>query len=263
MIRFFASLVSLAVFVPAAEAVDPVPHQAVYELSMVRRASDTGIAGVRGTMAYEWSDACDAWVVEQRFVLDYSFQEGEGLRFTSDFSSWETKAGTAYRFSVARREDGQMVEEIRGSAELEDAEGGTARYAEPEVAEVVLPPDTVLPTEHLLRVVTAAEAGERFVVLPMFDGSEAGTAEVRVSAVIGRPVEPSPAAEGVAPGLVAGPAWPVRLAFFDPESAEALPDYEMTLWLHANGVVSRLRLDYPEFSLEGGLTGARALDARC
>jgi hypothetical protein len=75
--------------------------------------------------------------------------------------------------------------------------------------------------------------------------------------------------------LVAGTrAWRIRLAFYpapvaatedesaDPEAEEAAadddtphltPDYEMTMVLHSNGLVSSFTLDYPDFSLDARL----------
>lgn len=245
---------------PSADAARP--HQALYELHMVKRGTQSGVASVAGTMAYEWTDACDAWLVDQRFVLSYGFDDGNGLIYTSDFSSWESKDGRAYRFSAQRREDETLTEVVEGRADLPAAGDGLAQFSQPEENEVALPAETLLPTEHLLMILDAIATGRRFFAVPMFDGSEPGEGVVTVSAVIGQPEEqPADAHSGedIDGSLIEAVAWPVRLAFFDPESDDSLPEYEMTMWLQANGIVSRLRLDYPEFSLAGGLRGLRGV----
>jgi hypothetical protein len=59
--------------------------------------------------------------------------------------------------------------------------------------------------------------------------------------------------------LLKSPAHRVRLAYFPAEDEKgnsfgAEPDYEMTMILHENGVVSSMQIDYEQFSLKGNLS---------
>ena len=48
--------------------------------------------------------------------------------------------------------------------------------------------------------------------------------------------------------------WPVTISYFDPTKAkggEETPVYSISFDLYANGVSSRIRLDYGDFTLKG------------
>ena len=53
--------------------------------------------------------------------------------------------------------------------------------------------------------------------------------------------------------------WPMRLAYFDPESFESVPEYEIELNLQDNGVIRRYLVDYGDFSMTGSLESIEPL----
>lgn len=249
------SICMLPALLTGAEAVamQVSPHRALYELRMIETRASNSISNVRGRMLYEWSEACDAWITDQKLTMNYAYTEGGQLRFDSHFSSWETKRGDEYSFTVKRLRNGDVAEEFRGSAEIDPADGtGEAIYSIPGDLALELPAGAVFPTRHIFEIMDRALAGERFFNSVMFDGSdEAGMMEV--NAFIGPPL-PIEADAGLdAAELIAGPARNVRLAFFELGDQTSDPAYEMTLQLHENGVVSRMRIDYDEFTLDGAL----------
>lgn len=246
----------------------PAAHRALYELSLSRAASGSEIADVSGFLAFEWSEACDAWLTDQRFTLDYAYQNAEPTRFISDLSSWEKKDGSEYRFDMRRIIDGVDQDHIAGRATREPDDRPTAYFDEPEQEVFVLPEPTLFPTDHLFAILRAAANGERFITLPLFDGSEFEgatpvTAFVHGAAQRAAPAPTIPDNAALASDLLKSRAYDIRLAFFeDDENAETpTPAYEMTLTLHENGLVSAMTLDYERFSLVGRLTALNALDA--
>ncbi len=237
------------------------PHRALYALTMVESRANSNLARVEGRMAYEWKESCEAWITDQKLALDYLYVEGASMRFTSHFSSWENKAGSSFSFTVERTRNGRPAEEFRGAAEFEDGEG-EAGYTLPDASTVALPADTVFPTEHLMQLLAHAEAGDVLYNATLFDGSDE-TGMMQASAFIGpvRSGKPDTASlPGEAVDLMQSPRRRVRIAFFEPESPDDTPDYEMEMTLHANGVVSDLRIEYEDFTLHGVLTGLEPLE---
>ncbi len=55
-------------------------------------------------------------------------------------------------------------------------------------------------------------------------------------------------------------SWPVTVSYFPDDKGEALPDYQVSFDLYANGVATGLVLDYGDFSLAGTLSGLEFLE---
>lgn len=249
-----ASLVAAAPCLAAAPSIAAgfADHRAVYEMKLSGRARTADLADVRGIMAYEWRDACDAWVTQQRIDMLYIGAEGDGESTTNLFSSWEAKNGSLFTFDTAQERGGLRLETYKGTAQRSADGAGTVEYTAPARQTADLPRAAYFPTAHTVEVLTRAKRGETVFAASLFDGSDdSGVAEV--NAVLGKAeTEALDPAVAKSP-LVAGPAWRVRLAFFDPQSEEATPDYEMTITINEQAVVTRLLIDYGEFSIEGRL----------
>ncbi|MEW5728582.1 MAG: cell envelope integrity EipB family protein, partial [Pseudomonadota bacterium] len=235
------------------------PHRAVYSMGLATIKPGAGLAGASGTMTYEFVDACDGWVVENRIAITYSYTEGGQALSTTDFITWESKDGLKYRFRMRNTRDGEVTEEVEGSAELKPkGQGGIARFTRPEPVTVPLPKGTVFPTEHTQRLMAAAEDGDRTFLKVVFDGS--GTeGPYEVNAVIGRRQD-QPAK--VASPLTAQHVWPMRMAFFPVSSREAVPDFEMALDYQPNGVARAIVQSFKSFSLRGRLESIEPVPRR-
>ena len=53
--------------------------------------------------------------------------------------------------------------------------------------------------------------------------------------------------------------YPVNIAYFDPNSVEAVPEYEITFHLQPNGVVAYYEVDYGDFAIDAKLTEVKPL----
>jgi len=238
-------------------AIEIVPHRAIYKMTLQSARSGSSISDVRGQMMFEWADACDAWTIEQRFKLEFLYTEGDQVKMNTSYVTWEAKDGNRYRYNVRKLVNGQADEEIKGTAEVDGTKGGSARYAAPEEQAQELPPGTLFPTRHTIELLQQAQAGEKLMSRPVFDGADAdGLTEV--NAVIGEPTQVKD--PGLNRALLAGQtAWPVRLAFFPAKSKSAAPDYEMTLLLLRNGIAQSMRIDYGDFTVNAVLETLEAL----
>jgi len=116
----------------------------------------------------------------------------------------------------------------------------------------------VFPTEHVRRVIEAAEAGKTLLELSVFDGSESGDKVFSTLAVIGNVIGPGEklpddAAAGN-PALAGLKRWPVTISYFEQGSAktgEQTPAYAIGFELYENGVSRALALDYGDFVVSG------------
>lgn len=232
------------------------PHRAVYKMTLANVKNGSSIGDVSGKMYFDWSDSCDGWAVQQRLLLHFSYAEGEDSDVSSTVVTWESKDGKRYNFNLRRLSDGKETDNYRGKATM-DGDGGVVHYTVPkDKKDISLPAKTLFPSAHTVLILQRAMAGEKLFTKRVFDGSdEEGAADV--SAFIGPKLEHLQDTE-TNPNLKSNPlmlqeAWPVRLAFFKPDTETGEPDYEMDMNLQANGVARYMKLDYGDFSVSGVL----------
>jgi len=230
-----------------------LPHRAGYELSLRSVRSGSGIIDVTGLLSYDWTDSCDGWIVEQRYVLQIIRGDGPVAEISASYANWESKDGLRYRFNVKRgrgTEEESEAAEVQGEASLKGkGKAGTARFDKPEKQEIALPEGTLFPTEHTLMLIEKAKAGEKFDRHPVFDGAEVeGPSMMTAFLLPKRDVPP-----GGKPSMLtaAQAVWPVTIAVFSDGEKMETPSFEMTIYLQENGVVPELIMDYGDFSVVG------------
>jgi len=257
-LRPLAALLAAALAASPALAADRVPmaaHRALYRLTLESvRGGDVGAA--RGTMAYEVTDACDGWATRQRLAMTITNRDGQDIELVSDYATWESKDGLSMRFRMRQTTDTAVTEQAEGTAKLESAGGpGTIHYTVPEEKDMKMPAGTVFPMAHTEAIIAAAEAGKRFLAIPIFDGTGDRGAQDSSIAIAswgtgGNP--PYPALANMESGRV-------RIAFFDREprpnreKAAGSPDYEVGMRYYANGVADDLHMDFSDFVMQGRL----------
>lgn len=252
--RLYALLCSLILITPAAYAMPDirpnvvskmVPHKALYDISLRSVYSSAQIANISGKMYYEWKPMCDAWVSSHRFTLLYEYADSPAMIVTSDFTTYETMDGTSFSYASKRERDGQLYQVIRGQAE-----NGQAVMTSPEGLTFDLPKETFFPVAHTVALLDKAWSGEKFFNSIIFDGSdEEGPVEVNAVISGDKDISGMTFADNVDTSLLESPAKSVRLAFFPLESDMPNADYEMSISLHDNGVISDMDIEYSDFSL--------------
>lgn len=241
-----------------AQAASPLAsHRAVYSLTLAHAESKSPVSSARGQLVIEWLDTCEGYTTNQRLYTEFGDNEGGSMVSDLWVSSWESTDGNQFRFNLTSQVNGAVDERARGSATRESPTGaGEVKFDAPRAERLALPKGTIFPTEHTQLLIAAAHRGSRTLERTLFDGS-ASSGLSTVSAFIGpqisAPARPAPASARIDKALLAGPTWPVRLAFYREQSAEGLPDYEFAFHLHENGVASDLVLDYGDFAVKGTL----------
>lgn len=222
-----------------------VPHKALYELSLKGAPGNTDVVGVGGKMSFEWGDACDGWTINQRNLMILQSAEGSRRSVDSVMTTWEAKDGSSFRFIADKDFGGGGTEKIKGLATRAGDGAITAAFSEPGEVSMDMASDVLFPSAHTFRLLDEIEGGAKFFSAPLFDGSEFEPASF-VSAAVGR----QKIDETSEDPLLSGIYWPLRLAFYGPGNREEVPDYELVVELHPNGIARRLEIHFKEFSVD-------------
>ncbi len=260
---FVAHSVDAAGMPPAASQIVLASHKALYSVTLTSTRPGSDYIDVSGKMVLEFTDACDAWTTNQKSLLRTVNGEGVEEVSNSDFAAWENKAGDDYKFSVRQTQNGD-VSEFRGRARRSGPnDAGAVDYTKPEHRSYKLPPHFLFQTAQQVKLIEYAQKGGRFLSGEMFDGSEGGGAARFSAIVLKQPTSETPGTSVKSP-LLDTPSHRVRVAFFAPAGTDddnepaaiadnEQPEYEMTMTVHDNGVVSDYDYDYEDFSVHGTL----------
>ncbi len=239
------------------------PHKALYEISLEEARSGSQIINISGQMYYEWAADCDGWNSNHRFNLLYEYTDSTPLRITSDFSVFENYDGKMLSFSSQRKHNGKVIEEVRGVSNVDDDHAGLAEYTIPKDLTYDLPKGTLYPVAHNMELVRKMKEGEKFYNAVIFDGSDDEGA-VEINSFIGKKIEEQyEDMPNIDKALLKGPAREVRLAFFPLKDASETSDYEMTVNLRENSVISNMRIEYDDFTIRQNLIALEPVENAC
>lgn len=247
--------------VSTAELARIAPHKALYKIEMVEKRGSQ-VLNISGDMFFEWKPGCEAWTTDHRFNLNYEYPDSPPMRITSDFTTYERFDGDSFDFHSRRRRDGEMYEQLRGRATMAK-DGGEAGFTMPDGLIFDLPQGTLFPMGHTMAVLRAIRQGQKFFSATIFDGSDI-EGPTEVNAFIGGPADVSGWQEtsgAIDKTLLSGPAHHIRLAFFPLARVEPDSDYEMSIVLHENGIISDMYVEYKDFSVTQKLVGLESVKA--
>ncbi len=239
-----------------------LPHQALYELSLVKSRGSASIDSARGRILYDFSgSACEGYTSEFRQVSELN--SGEGKVTLSDLrsTSWEDAAGKSYRFKIDTRMNDAESSPVDGIAER-TGDQITVKLKQPEAKTFTLDGSTVFPTEQIRRIIAAAKEGKSLLELTVYDGSDNGEKVYNTLTVIGQPIPgdrttASPDPSTTSDAMKSLTRWPVTVSYYDRDTnskdGEQTPAYAMSFELFENGVSRALVLDYNDFVISGAL----------
>lgn len=243
----------------SAHAVDLASHKAIYDIRMKSTQTGSQVLDVRGKMLFTFKKSCDGWISNHKFALDYEYTGTSPLAVESNFTSFEDFGGKSLNFSSNRTTNGEPDQQLRGLATVSSGAKGIARFSIPEDLSFNLTGATLFPAAHTIRLIEAAQKGEKLVNAQVFDGSD-DKGPVEINAVIGKKTLPQPDMK-LDKSLVGGSGWLMRLAVFPTTGDESQPisDYEMTMNLLENGVIKDMTVDYHNFSVTQKLVAIEPL----
>ena len=242
----------------------PMPlaaHRAVYELTLLKSTGTKSPTAARGRIAFDFSGSpCDGYV--QNFRQLTELQPAEGPTRVSDMRSatFEDGDGKSFAFDMQTNVDNAQNDVIDGKASKANDGALSIALSKPKPGKLDLDTDVVFPTEHLRRILAAAEEGRHIVELKVYDGSETGDKLYETTTIIGRPVL-APVVEQaahIAP-LENMKRWPVSISYFEVGKKDEGPNYILSFDLYENGISRALKLDYGDFILGGEMTSLELL----
>ena len=241
------------------------PHRAIYEITLARTRPG-GVVAAHGRTVIEFRDACIGWSTTQRFVADMTNAQGEPTRTDFIASTWESKDERAMRFTLKNSIDGKTSQHFAGTATLAGSGRGTVEMSLPRGRNFPLPVGVMLPTQHTLEVLNAAQKGESSIHELVFQGGDK-TNLYEATAIIGRAstnTEIGEDRDADHDGMLKDKAArSILISYFPYGSRGTAPDYEVAYRLYSNGVVSSMSLIYSNFTLRATLARLDRLDPDC
>jgi EipB-like len=238
-------------------------HRAVYELTLLKSTGTKSPTAAHGRIAFDFTGSpCDGYV--QNFRQLTELQPAEGPTRVSDMHSatFEDADGRTFEFKMQTTVDNGSAEVIDGKASR-SADGTVwVNLNKPKHEKFELDPGVVFPTEHMKRILAAAEAGQNLLEVKVYDGSESGEKIYETTTYIGRPTA-DPAVEKAVhiPELDTMRRWPVSISYFESGKTDDAPSYVLSFDLYENGISRALRLDYGDFVLAGEMSSLELINA--
>jgi hypothetical protein len=248
-----------------------LPHQALYDLSLMKSRGSAAIDSARGRILYNFSGSvCEGYTSEFRQVSELN--SGEGKVTLSDLRSttWEDGAGKSFRFKIDSRMNDSDSSPVDGIAER-TGDHITVKLRQPETKTFTLDGSTVFPTEQIQRIIAAAKEGKSLLELTVYDGSDNGQKVYNTLTVIGQPIPGDRTVAAPDPSITSDQMksltrWPVTVSYYDRDTkgkdGEQTPVYAMSFELFENGVSRALVLDYNDFVISGALGKLEAKDSK-
>jgi envelope integrity protein B len=239
-----------------------LPHQALYELSLMKSRGSNAINSARGRILYSFTgNACEGYTSEFRQVSEMNSSEGKVTLSDLRSTSWEDAAGKTYRFKIDSRMNDSDSSPVDGIAER-TGDQITVKLKQPQTKTFTLDGSTVFPTEQIQRIIAAAREGKSVLELSVYDGSDNGEKVFNTLSVIGQPIpgdrtitSPDPSTENDV--MKSMTRWPVTVSYYEHDGkandGEQTPVYSMSFELFENGVSRALVLDYNDFVISGAL----------
>jgi hypothetical protein len=248
-----------------ARAAELPSYEAVYDLRLTHASSTTGPRAAAGLYEIRSMRTCDGWDTKTHVVLDLAFRDDTQSNNERFFSSWESKAGNAYRFAVRTVKNGKTVEAYSGTAAL-SKKGGVAQYeippsdgkTKPRVVKLNLPRDTMFPAAHSRALLTRAENGEGLFSTVVLNGAASHGPRIMSVAIGPRQDARAPeASANIDPSLIGTPSWRMSSAFFNLNEQRDTPNTELFLQLYESGVTQSFEQTFNDFEVAASLKSLR------
>ncbi|HRE21691.1 MAG TPA: DUF1849 family protein [Rhabdaerophilum sp.] len=239
---------------PAREAVMLQPHRIAYEVSLGPKSGNSSFTAASGLIALEFTgNACKGYETNFRQATLLADTDGGNRQLDFRVRLWEDGGGKSFRFNVLNRVNGQTTR---------NAEGEAKRVADGSVSVALKRPRGTrgdfdgaisFPSAMMIDLLAAARNGQKRFDAKVFDGSEGGEKVYQTVGTIGEKLEGerNKRLEPVMRGgdLDTVPRWVTSIAYFDNTPGDKLPVYTLRSVTFANGVLSDLVFEFPDFSL--------------
>lgn len=242
-----------------------LPHFADYAVHETG-FSTTRFKRAHGMLTIELIDDCGDWTLQEKWDLNLRDQADQSHPSNLLYRASEVRSASKFVFAYSRDHLGERTDFIGDVLEIDG--GFMARFREPEIPDLFLPPDLVFPIDHLRQILSEARRQGTGFETMVFDGGN--NFPYRAVTTISQPLradDPNPrvvAARTELDGqtsdrLPNGRNWPVRIDYFPEGDAYAPPVFTREFLLHENGVILSFHFDYGDIQMDARL---KTLDIR-
>ena len=260
----FATLILLPIFCVSftteAYATSPmVSHKADYKLSMGKKNRNVSVQDVQGKISFTLKAQCDGWSLKEDYLFQFFYENGEEVTILSQSDSWEHKNGQLYSFDVREKNSREPETIYTGYAILPpQSDIGEANYAGAYNDNLRLSNNIMFPVTYTRTIINAAQQGKKFISKEIFVNSIPEDSVKTATAVIGikKPYKSDFQIDGVTTSFY----WPIDVAYFRADASETLPEYQIQMKLHDNGVVTDFLINYGDFTINAAISNARLIE---
>lgn len=245
----------------AAGPVQLAPHRATYALSLDGSKAAKRVESAQGEIVYEIrGNACAGYTVALKQNTRLDTDGGGRMSSALTTATWEDGASNAYRFSIQNSINADVRDDANGIAERKDGRI-VVKATKPKTESFELDGGIVMPTQHVIKILTMAAQGEPVLEAPVYDGSPDARKVYDTLAVIGKGTSATDGLEDAAKtdGLAGRTRYPVTISYYERGANTQTPEYVISFDLYDNGVSRALKLDYGDFVLRGQLISYEAL----
>lgn len=224
-----------------------VPHQAIYKMSLSSKSPASRFNGINGAAVSVVERTCEGWVINEQIVMTMLTVAGGAIEREMNFKARENRDGTSYIFESNSVTNGD-AKRYSGTARRKSDGATEAEFVTPRPFEMPLPDGTrfyISMTRWLLELAQSGKrAGETFA----FDGTD-DEGPQKVSAFV---LPDGIGGDGLSgdKALLDKKAWQVRLAFFKTDGQGSAPEFEISLRLLENGVITHFELIFDDLVVD-------------
>ena len=236
-----------------------VSHNANYTLSMGKKNSNASVQDVAGKISFTLNAQCDGWSLIEDYFFRFLYETGEEITIFSHSDSWEDKNGQLFSFDVRERNSYEPESIYTGYAILPpQSDIAEASYTGAYNDTLTLSTDIMFPVTYTRTIIDAAKQGRKFMSGKIFVNSTPEDAVKTASAAIGikKPYKSDIQINGVTTSYY----WPVDIAYFKAGTTESIPEYQIQMDLHDNGVVTDFMINYGDFTVHASISDAQLIE---
>lgn len=261
--KCFALALALAtapLFVCAARAAQITGQDVSYALTLSKLRTHA-ITGATGSLHFQVVDGCTGWATAQHMTLIIRGADGSLGKTVNDYTTWESKDGTHFTFSVSERDNDGPVRVVEAGTATRHSEygAGIIKYTEPVSKDVAFPAGTLFPLQHTEALLKAGQAGQKFIAPLLFDGTSEDGPEATFITILGH----HPAQATKWPALDGYGSSDVSIAFFPHKNQDTTPDFRTSMRYFNNAVATNLELDFGDFMMSGKVVSLKIPKSAC
>lgn len=255
-------MVAALVFaLPAPGLADMVPHQAIYNMKLSSKSPASRFNGLNGAAVSQVERTCEGWVISEQIIMSMLTVAGGAIDREMNFKAKENFDGSAYSFESVSVTNGE-TKTYSGSARRKEDGSAEAEFVTPQPFEMPLPKGTRFYISTTKWLLDLAKSGQRTGQVTSFDGTD-DEGPQKVTAFI---LPDSIGGEGLNGDekLLDRKAWQARMAFFKLDGQASQPEFEISLRLLDNGIITHFELIFDDLIVDQILQDVLpAKDERC